>query len=82
MNTLARSRPATRAEPEQTPNVLTLRAILAVAMAACGSVILVRVGAYGIRIETLPGLVLGVAMIALGMHRILLIWHVRRDAPR
>lgn len=62
--------------------MLTLRAVLAIAMAACGGVILVRVGAYGIRIETLPGLVLGAAMIALGVHRMLLIWRVRRDAAR
>lgn len=62
--------------------MLTLRAVLAVAMAACGGVILVRVGAYGIRVETLPGLVLGAAMIALGVHRLLLIWRVRGGTAR
>lgn len=62
--------------------MLALRAFLALAMTVCGSVILVRVGAYGIRLETLPGLVLGAAMIALGAHRILLIWRVRGDAAQ
>ena len=62
--------------------MLTVRAVLAVAMAACGGVILVRVGAYGIRVETLPGLVLGAAMIALGVHRLLLIWRVRGGTAR
>lgn len=62
--------------------MLTLRAVLAASMAVCGSIILVRVGAYGIRVETLPGLVLGSAMIALGVHRMLLVWRVHRDAMR
>lgn len=62
--------------------MLAVRAALAIAMATCGSVILVRVGAFGVRIETLPGLVLGAAMIALGVHRMLLIWRVRGGTVR
>ena len=62
--------------------MLTLRAALAIALTACGCIILVRVGAFGVRLETLPGLVLGAAMIALGVHRMRLIWHVLRGTLR
>jgi hypothetical protein len=46
------------------------RAALAAGMIGCGIVVLVRVLGYGVRIETLPGIVLAVAMIALGVHRL------------
>jgi hypothetical protein len=51
-------------------------------MTACGIVVLVRVLAYGIRVETLPGIVLGAAMIALGVHRLSLIARLRRSGTR
>jgi hypothetical protein len=58
------------------------RAALAVGMIGCGAVVAVRVLAYGVRIETLPGIVLAVAMIALGLHRLSLIARSRRrNAP-
>jgi hypothetical protein len=60
--------------------VLALRAVLAAALIVCGAVVLVRVAQLGLRMESLPGLVLGAAMIALGVHRLSLIARVRRDA--
>jgi hypothetical protein len=60
--------------------MLFFRTLLAVAMVLCGLVILVRMAqalpAGGFAI--LPGVVLGVAMIALGVHRLSLIARVRR----
>jgi hypothetical protein len=59
--------------------VLLLRAVLAGAMILLGIVILVRmlavvpVGGFAI----VPGVVLGIAMIALGVHRLKLIARVR-----
>ncbi len=58
--------------------MLVVRTILAVAMTVCGGVILVRVAALGLHIESAPGLILGIAMIALGVHRLSLIAGVRR----
>ncbi|MGA2760897.1 MAG: hypothetical protein ABSF08_11315 [Candidatus Cybelea sp.] len=59
--------------------MLFFRALLAVAMVVCGLVILVRMAlvlpAGGFAI--LPGVVLGGAMIALGVHRLSLIARVR-----
>ena len=60
--------------------MIALRTALAVAMVLCGAIVLVRVAALGIRSESLPGLVLGAAMIALGAHRLSLIARVRRGA--
>jgi hypothetical protein len=51
--------------------------VLAVAMIVFGSAIVVRLAAFGLRFEILPGLVLGAAMIALGAHRITLILRLR-----
>jgi hypothetical protein len=62
--------------------LLGYRAGLAFGMTACGIVVLVRVLAYGIRVETLPGIVLGAAMIALGVHRLSLIARLRRSGTR
>jgi hypothetical protein len=59
--------------------VLLARSVLAVAMIACGAVILARMLAVaGAGFAILPGVVLGSAMIALGVHRMLLIARVRR----
>ncbi|MBV8149774.1 MAG: hypothetical protein JO092_11820 [Candidatus Eremiobacteraeota bacterium] len=54
------------------------RAAVAIGMIACGVVVVVRVLGYGLRIETLPGIVLGAAMVALGVHRLSLIARSRR----
>ena len=55
------------------------RAAVAIGMIACGVVVVVRVLGYGLRIETLPGIVLGAAMVALGVHRMSLIARSRRS---
>lgn len=59
--------------------MLFLRGLLAVAMILCGLVIVVRMleslTAHSVAI--LPGVVLGAAMIALGVHRLSLIARVR-----
>ncbi|MGA8534035.1 MAG: hypothetical protein WB615_08005 [Candidatus Tumulicola sp.] len=62
--------------------MLAVRTVLAVALIVCGAVVVVRVAALGLRVESLPGLVLGSAMIALGAHRLSLIARVRRGAAR
>jgi hypothetical protein len=59
--------------------MLFLRGLLAVAIILCGLVILVRMAEAlpeG-RFAVLPGIVLGAAMIALGVHRLSLIARVR-----
>ena len=59
--------------------MLFFRTLLAVAMVLCGLVILVRMAEAlpeG-RFAVLPGIVLGGAMIALGVHRLSLIARVR-----
>ncbi len=59
--------------------MLLIRAMLALAILLCGLVILARMltaareGGFAI----LPGVVLGAAMIALGTHRLALIWRAR-----
>jgi hypothetical protein len=60
--------------------VLAIRTVLAVALVICGAIVLVRVGALGLRFESLPGIVLGAAMIALGAHRLSLILRARGAA--
>jgi hypothetical protein len=57
--------------------VLVVRAVLAAAMIVLGATILVRMLATGLHVETLTGIVLGGAMIALGVHRIALIVRLR-----
>ena len=59
--------------------MLFFRALLAVAMVLCGLVILVRMAQAlpAGRFAILPGVVLGLAMIALGIHRLSLIARVR-----
>ncbi|MFZ0682940.1 MAG: hypothetical protein WAM84_08680 [Candidatus Cybelea sp.] len=59
--------------------MLFFRGLLAIAIILCGLVILVRMAAAlseG-RFAVLPGVVLGAAMIALGIHRLSLIARVR-----
>lgn len=59
--------------------MLIVRGLLAVAMIVCGLVILARMlESLGAGFAILPGVVLAVAMIALGVHRIALILRVRR----
>ncbi|MGB8909974.1 MAG: hypothetical protein WCC84_14610 [Candidatus Cybelea sp.] len=59
--------------------MLLARGVLAIAMIACGAVILARMLASATAgLTILPGVVLGGAMIALGVHRMLLIARVRR----
>ena len=58
--------------------MIALRGVLAGAMTICGAVVLVQVARLGLRVETLPGIVLGAAMIALGVHRLSLIARLRR----
>lgn len=61
--------------------MLLFRGTLAVALILCGGIILARMLPF-IRsgFAILPGVVLGAAMIALGIHRLALIAHVRRSA--
>jgi hypothetical protein len=59
--------------------VLYVRGILALAIVVIGAIVLVRMLALGVRIEILPGVVLGIAMIALGLHRLSLILRVLRN---
>jgi hypothetical protein len=60
--------------------VLLVRGVLAAAMLVCGIVILVRmIESYASGVAILPGIVLGGAMIALGVHRLSLIARVRRS---
>ena len=61
--------------------MIAYRGFLAAATAVCGGVVLVRMLPYGIRIETLPGIVLGIAMILLGAHRLSLIARARKMLP-
>jgi hypothetical protein len=59
--------------------VLLARGVLAIAMIACGAVILARMlASASAGLTILPGIVLAGAMIALGVHRMLLIARVRR----
>ncbi len=62
--------------------MLAVRTVLAIAMAVCGGVVIVRVAALGFRVESAPGLILGIAMIALGVHRLSLIAGIRRGMTR
>ncbi|MHB8148351.1 MAG: hypothetical protein ACYDGM_13975 [Vulcanimicrobiaceae bacterium] len=60
--------------------MLFLRAVLAAAIAVVGAVVIVRMLGQGLRIEILPGVVLGVAMLALGAHRLSLILRIRKGS--
>jgi hypothetical protein len=59
--------------------VLLARGVLAIAMIVCGTVILARMlASASAGLVIIPGVVLASAMIALGVHRMLLIARVRR----
>lgn len=58
--------------------MLAIRMILSVAIAVVGAVLLVRMLSQGLRFEILPGVVLGLAMLALGVHRLSLILRTRK----
>ena len=60
--------------------MLVVRAVLAAGLVVVGATLIVRVAGAGLRIEIVPGLVLGAAMIALGLHRLGLIRKVRRTS--
>ena len=61
--------------------MIAYRAALAAGMVVAGAVLIVRLFAFGLRFELLPGLVLGAALIWLGIHRLSLIARMRRGAP-
>jgi hypothetical protein len=61
--------------------MLLLRGLLAVAMIVAGAVVCGRMlESLGAGLAILPGIVLGGAMIALGVHRLALILRVRRSS--
>jgi len=62
--------------------VIAVRGVLAVAMTIVGAIVVVRLAALGLHAESLPGFVLGIAMIALGVHRLSLIARLRRGPAR
>lgn len=62
--------------------MLLYRGVLAVGMIVLGGIVLVRMLGLGVRLETLPGIVLGAAMLALGAHRMSLILRSLRGSAR
>ncbi len=55
------------------------RAVTSVLFVVFGAAIIYRVfGAAGLRVEAVPGLLLGVAMVALGVHRTMLFLRSRQ----
>jgi hypothetical protein len=50
--------------------VTTLRLVYSAAYVVAGVVIVVRLAAYGLRLETAGGLILGVAIAGLGTYRL------------
>jgi hypothetical protein len=60
--------------------MIAYRAVLSAAFIVLGAVVIVRMIGFGLRLEIVPGLVLGAAMIALGAHRLALIARSRRAA--
>lgn len=62
--------------------MIAVRGVLAAAMTIVGAIVVVRLAGLGFHAESVPGFVLGVAMIALGVHRLSLIARMRRgQAP-
>jgi hypothetical protein len=49
-------------------------------MIVAGAIVVVRLLAFGVRFELVPGLVLGIALIWLGAHRLSLIARLRGGA--
>ena len=62
--------------------MIAVRGFLAVAMTVVGAIVVVRLAAFGVHAESVPGFVLGFAMIALGIHRLSLIARLRRGPAR
>ncbi|HVA28529.1 MAG TPA: hypothetical protein VNF68_10135 [Candidatus Baltobacteraceae bacterium] len=60
--------------------MLYVRMLLSIAIAVVGAILIVRMFGQGLRFEILPGLVLGLAMVALGAHRLSLILRARNAA--
>ena len=60
--------------------MLYVRMLLSIAIAVVGAILIVRMFSQGLRFEILPGLVLGLAMLALGAHRLSLILRARNAA--
>ena len=60
--------------------MIVIRALLAIGMMVVGGTIIVRMLPYGIG-QTFTGLVLGIAMIALGAYRLHLIYRYRQVQP-
>ncbi len=57
--------------------MIPLRVGFYVLYVALGTIILVRVLAYGVRMETLTGIVLGALLIALGAYRLTQVLRIR-----
>ncbi|HUY10740.1 MAG TPA: hypothetical protein VMV73_00605 [Candidatus Dormibacteraeota bacterium] len=60
--------------------MIAYRALLAVAFTLIGVVVIFRVLALGFNLHALPGIVLGGALIALGLYRLRQIAEIRRRA--
>jgi hypothetical protein len=57
--------------------MISLRVAFYVLYVVLGAIILVRVVGYGIRMETLTGIVLGVLLMALGIYRLTQVLRIR-----
>ncbi|MBV8489661.1 MAG: hypothetical protein JO199_03950 [Candidatus Eremiobacteraeota bacterium] len=57
--------------------MIAARGVMAVIMIGLGATILFRLMAFGLRLETVSGMVLGAALVALGVHRLALIARLR-----
>lgn len=57
--------------------MISLRVVFYVLYVVLGAIVLVRVLGYGIRTETLTGIVLGVLLMALGLYRLTQVFRIR-----
>lgn len=57
--------------------MIPLRVVFYVLYVALGTIILLRMLAYGVRMETLTGIVLGGLLIALGVYRLMQVLRMR-----
>ncbi len=57
--------------------MIPLRVVFYVLYVVLGAIILVRVLSYGIRMETLTGIVLGGLLVALGVYRLMQVLRMR-----
>ena len=53
--------------------MLIVRTALSIGLVLLGAILIVRMASFGLRTEIVPGMVLGLAMTALGVHRLSLI---------